>query len=221
MIQLQGLYKAYGSGNTFVQALKDINMRIAKGEFVAITGPSGSGKSTLMNILGCLDQADSGNYRIDGKSVEGLNSKELAVLRNQMIGFIFQSYNLLPALTVLENVEVPMTYCGICDRERKRRAQSLLEAVNLGERLNHRPNQLSGGQRQRVAIARALVNNPRILLADEPTGNLDSKTSKEIMTLFKKLNQEGMTIILITHDPAVALEANRQLVIRDGLLREA
>jgi putative ABC transport system ATP-binding protein len=218
LIELRNLSKTYDLGEVKVVALKGVSLDIQEGEFVALIGPSGSGKSTLMNSLGCLDRPTSGSYRLAGEEVAGLNQEQLAQVRNRRIGFIFQNFNLLARTTALENVEVPLLYNPACPRrQRKRRATELLQRVGLGDRLDHRPNQLSGGQQQRVAIARALVNRPPILLCDEPTGNLDTSTSREIMELFGKLNgTEGLTVILVTHDLEVAQRARRALVLIDG-----
>jgi putative ABC transport system ATP-binding protein len=218
LIELRNLSKTYDLGEVKVAALKGVSLDIQEGEFVALIGPSGSGKSTLMNCVGCLDRPTSGSYRLAGEEVAGLNQEQLAQVRNRRIGFVFQNFNLLARTTALENVEVPLLYNPACPRrQRKRRATELLQRVGLGDRLDHRPNQLSGGQQQRVAIARALVNRPPILLCDEPTGNLDTSTSREIMELFGKLNgTEGLTVILVTHDLAVAQRARRALVLIDG-----
>jgi ABC-type lipoprotein export system ATPase subunit len=218
LIELRNLSKIYDLGEVKVPALQDVSLTIGAGEFVALIGPSGSGKSTLMNTLGCLDRPTKGSYLLAGEEVAGMNPDELAQIRNRRIGFVFQNFNLLARTTALENVEVPLLYNRSCPRrERKRRAAALLERVGLGNRLDHRPNQLSGGQQQRVAIARALVNEPPILLCDEPTGNLDTRTSKEIMALFRRLNEaEGLTVILVTHDLEVARKARRALVLVDG-----
>ncbi len=217
LVHLQDINKVYESeeGVSF-QALKDINLSIDKGEFVAITGPSGSGKSTLMNILGLLDSPTSGSYDLDGKDVAHLGEKTLAQIRNKKIGFVFQSFNLLNRTSALDNVALPLIYSGVERPERLKRAQNSLEKVGLGEKLNSHPNQLSGGQQQRVAVARALVTGPEVILADEPTGNLDSKTGIEIMKLFHELHGGGSTIILITHDMAVAKNAKRVIQVRDG-----
>jgi ABC-type lipoprotein export system ATPase subunit len=218
LIELRDLSKVYDLGEVKVHALVDVSVDIGEGEFVALIGPSGSGKSTLMNTLGCLDRPTAGSYRLAGDEVAGMNPDQLARLRNRRIGFVFQSFNLLSRTTALENVEAPLLYNTDCPRrERRRRARELLERVGLGDRLDHRPNQLSGGQQQRVAIARALVNHPPILLCDEPTGNLDTRTSREIMSFFRDLNQaDGLTVILVTHDLEVARKANRALVLVDG-----
>jgi ABC-type lipoprotein export system ATPase subunit len=218
LIELRNLCKTYDLGEVKVEALKQVSLDLHEGEFIALIGPSGSGKSTLMNMLGCLDRPTSGSYRLAGEEVAGLSVEQLAQIRNQRIGFIFQNFNLLARTTALENVEVPLLYNStIARRQRKRRATELLQRVGLGNRLDHRPNQLSGGQQQRVAIARALVNRPSILLCDEPTGNLDTRTSREIMDFFRKLNEaEGLTVILVTHDLEIAQRARRALVLIDG-----
>lgn len=217
LVKLSRINKTYPlSENLQFQALKSLSLTIEKGEFTAVIGPSGSGKSTLMNILGLLDQPTSGVYELDGQNISKLTENEAAKLRNEKIGFIFQSFNLLPRTKALDNVALPLVYSSVSKLERIRRAREALEQVGLSDKLNSKPNQLSGGQQQRVAIARSLVNNPEIILADEPTGNLDSKTSQEIMDLFKKLNQEGRTIILITHEHDVAKQAKRIIKIRDG-----
>ena len=217
LIELVDITKSYPLGDGNLQILKGINLQIEMGEFVAIMGPSGSGKSTLMNILGCLDKPSSGTYRLDEKRVDGLSSDELAEIRNQKIGFVFQGFNLLSRTTALENVELPMVYANISAVERRKRAETALEKVGLKERLHHQPNQLSGGQQQRVAIARAIVNNAPIIFADEPTGNLDTKMSVEIMKLFRELNEEsGRTIILVTHEEDIARYAKRIIKIVDG-----
>jgi putative ABC transport system ATP-binding protein len=216
MIVLRDIAKVYQMGEVEVHALHGVSIEIADGEFVAIMGPSGSGKSTLMNILGCLDTPSSGSYLLDGLEVAGMTDDELATVRNQKIGFVFQSFNLLPRLSALEQVMLPLAYARI--PERKRLAQEALEAVGLGERVHHKPTELSGGQQQRVAIARALVTRPSMILADEPTGNLDSRVSAEIMALFKRLNDEGITIVFVTHEPDIAAHTRRVLTIRDGLL---
>jgi putative ABC transport system ATP-binding protein len=220
MIDLHGITKVYRNGDIEVQALSPIDLHIDRGEFVAIMGPSGSGKSTMMNIIGCLDIPTDGTYVLDDKEVQGLSEEELAEVRNKKIGFVFQSFNLLPRQTVLRNVELPMMYGAVPKTERTTRARLLLERVGLGDRLDHKPNELSGGQKQRVAVARALAMNPAILLADEPTGNLDSKSSLEIMALFKELNDEGSTVILVTHEPDIAEHAKRIVRFGDGVIRE-
>jgi ABC-type lipoprotein export system ATPase subunit len=218
LIELRNLGKTYEQGDVKVEALRGVSLDIADGEFVALIGPSGSGKSTLMNTLGCLDRPTTGSYRLAGEEVAGLGPDRLAEVRNRRIGFVFQNFNLLARTTAVENVEVPLLYDRACPRrERKRRAVELLTRVGLGSRLDHRPNQLSGGQQQRVAIARALINRPPILLCDEPTGNLDTRTSREIMAFFRRLNDdEGLTVILVTHDLEVARKARRALVLVDG-----
>lgn len=220
MINIENLGKIYRTGTIEVEALKEVNLDIHEKEFVSIMGPSGSGKSTFMNILGCLDRPTSGRYILDGVSVEGVNEKELAAIRNKKIGFVFQSFNLLSRTSALKNVELPMMYAGVSIKERRIKAMEVLEKVGLGERVHHKPNELSGGQKQRVAIARALVNNPAILLADEPTGNLDTKSGEEIMAIFQQLNKEGVTIILVTHEPDIAQHSKRIVVFRDGRLIE-
>ncbi len=218
LIELRDLYKTYDLGEVKVEALKGVSLDIREGEFVALIGPSGSGKSTLMNTLGCLDRPTSGSYRLGDEEVAGLNPDQLAQVRNRRIGFIFQNFNLLARTTALENVEVPLLYNPQCPRRhRRRRATAMLQRVGLSNRLDHKPNQLSGGQQQRVAIARALVSEPAILLCDEPTGNLDTRTSREIMDFFRKLNEEErLTVILVTHDLEVAQKARRALVLIDG-----
>ena len=217
LIELRDLSKVYDLGEVKVAALRGVSLDIAEGEFVALIGPSGSGKSTLMNTLGCLDRPTTGSYCLAGDQVAGLGPDALAKLRNRRIGFIFQNFNLLSRTTALENVEAPLLYNADCPRrDRARRATALLTRVGLADRLDHRPSQLSGGQQQRVAIARALVNQPAILLCDEPTGNLDTRTSREIMAFFRELNRDGLTVILVTHDLAVARQADRSLVLIDG-----
>lgn len=201
-----------------MEALKGINLSIGQGEFVAVMGPSGSGKSTFMNLLGLLDTPSAGSYELDGQEVSGLEPNQLAVLRNKKLGFVFQTFNLIPSMTALKNVELPMVYAGVKPGERRKRASYALERVGLGQRINHRPNELSGGQNQRVAIARALVNNPAVIMADEPTGALDTKTGEEIMAIFQELHQEGATIVLVTHEPDIAQHAQRILRFKDGLL---
>lgn len=216
LIDCQALNKTYRLGSVEVQALKDINLCIDHGEDVAIVGPSGSGKSTLMNILGCLDTPTSGQYLLDGKNIRDLSKNELAIVRNQKIGFIFQNFNLLANASAVENVMLPLFYRGMPYEERKQRAITMLEQVGLNQRIHHMPNELSGGERQRVAIARALVTEPDILLADEPTGNLDTKTGQEIMQLFANMRQAGKTVVMITHDMGLAERAERVVKIRDG-----
>lgn len=216
MISLNNVFKIYKMGDTTVHALDGITLKIEKGEFISIVGPSGSGKSTLMNILGCLDSPTEGTYIFENKDMSKLNDDQLAVIRNRHIGFVFQSFNLLPKLTSLENVELPLTYAGKKGLFRKNRAVEMLKAVGLGERIHHRPSELSGGQQQRVAIARALSTDPPIILADEPTGNLDTSSGREIMAILKGLNRNGKTIILITHDIDVANQADRNVHIQDG-----
>ncbi|SDZ18248.1 putative ABC transport system ATP-binding protein [Proteiniborus ethanoligenes] len=220
MIKIENLGKIYDTGKISVEALKEVNLQIGKDEFVSIMGASGSGKSTLMNILGCLDRPTSGRYTLDEVSVENLNEVELAAIRNKKIGFVFQSFNLLPRTSALKNVELPMTYAGISKKERRQKALEVLEKVGLGDRVDHLPNELSGGQKQRVAIARALVNDPSILLADEPTGNLDTKSGQEIMSIFQQLNREGVTVVLVTHEPEIAQHTKRIVLFRDGRLIE-
>jgi putative ABC transport system ATP-binding protein len=214
LIEVESLTKTYELGGAIVRALDNVSMTINEGEMVAITGPSGSGKSTLMHIIGCLDTPDSGTYYLAGKNVAGLRGDQLAEIRNQHIGFIFQTFNLLPRLSALENVELPLLYAR--RKDAKEAAAEALKTVGLGDRMLHEPNQMSGGQRQRVAVARALVTNPSMLLADEPTGNLDSKTGKEIMQLFKTLNERGRTIVIVTHEPAIAEQCGRTIRIFDG-----
>jgi len=217
LIELNRIYKDYPLGKkNVVKVLKDINLRVEPGEYVALMGPSGSGKSTLMNILGALDTPTSGSYRLKGMEVDRLDDDELARIRNEEIGFVFQTFNLLPRLTALENVALPLVYAGVPRKERLARAREVLAQVGLEDRMHHKPNQLSGGQRQRVAIARALVNRPSILLADEPTGNLDSASSEEIMKIFDRLNREGHTVILVTHEPDIAAHARRIIRLLDG-----
>ena len=220
ILSMKSIVKSYVLGDEEQVVLKGINFRVNEGEFVSILGPSGSGKSTMMNIIGCLDCSTSGSYILSGQDIKDLNENELADIRSHEIGFVFQSFQLLPRLTDLQNVELPMIYAGIPSHERKVRAKEMLERVGLANRIHHYPNQLSGGQQQRVAIARAISTNPTILLADEPTGALDQKTSHQVMSLFKELNQEGRTIIMITHDETIAKEASRIVRILDGNLLE-
>jgi putative ABC transport system ATP-binding protein len=222
VIQAVDLSKVYKMGEVEVHALRGVTFTIQRGEILSIMGPSGSGKSTLMNILGCLDRPSSGDYILDGENVSNLSGDQLASIRNRKVGFVFQSFNLLPRSTALANVELPMRYAGLGPRARQERARSSLEAVGLADRIRHRPMELSGGQQQRVAIARALVNDPAILMADEPTGNLDSKSGKEIMELILRLNQErGTTVIIVTHDPRVADQTGRVIRLMDGMLEAA
>ncbi len=220
MISIKDLNKTYENGSISVHALKDVNLQVTKGEFIAITGPSGSGKSTLMNIIGCLDRASSGIYMLDNKEIDDLSDNELAEIRNSKIGFVFQSFNLLARTSALKNVELPMMYGGIGMKERRERALEALGKVGLADRIDHKPNELSGGQKQRVAVARALVNNPAIILADEPTGNLDSKSTQEVMDLFKQLNAEGVTILIVTHEQEIADQTKRIVSFRDGEIQE-
>lgn len=220
LIEARELVKTYSMGDQTVHALRGVSLNIAEGEFVAIMGASGSGKSTLMNIMGCLDLPTSGEYRLAGESVEGMQGDQLASVRNRRIGFVFQQFNLLPRTSALENVELPMVYAGIKSNERKNKAKAALTRVGLGERMSHTPAELSGGQQQRVAIARALVNNPQLILADEPTGALDSQTSEDIMKLLTELNAQGMTVVLVTHEHDVAAWARRRIVFRDGQMVE-
>lgn len=216
MIVAKDVVKIYKTGDEVLTALKGVSLSVEKGEFTAVMGPSGSGKSTLMNIFGCLDRMDSGQYILNGKDISGLRDNELALIRNKEIGFVFQSFNLLPRMTILENVALPMVYAGISAKERKERALSALDKVGLLDRITHRPNEISGGQKQRVAIARAIVNNPAVIMADEPTGNLDSKVSEEIMRIFQKLNNDGTTILMVTHEADIAEYTKRIVRFRDG-----
>jgi len=220
LLELEGVTKKYNLGDVDVPVLHGISLRIEPGESVAIMGSSGSGKSTLMNILGCLDRPTSGHYRLDGRDVSKLGRGDLAEVRNKTIGFVFQNFNLLSRTSALENVELPLIYSGVGNRERVARAKAALERVGLGSRLDHHPSQLSGGQQQRVAIARALVTSPKLILADEPTGNLDSKTSVEIMALFQELGRSGITLVLVTHEQDIATHARRVIVLKDGLVKD-
>ena len=218
VIRIENLTRFYTIGEETVRALNGINLTIEKNEYVALMGPSGSGKSTLMNIIGCLDTPTSGEYFLNGPNVAQLSDSDLAAIRNKEIGFVFQTFNLLPRLTALQNVALPLVYAGIPEAERLKKAKEVLEQVGLGNRITHKPNELSGGQRQRVAVARALVNHPSIILADEPTGNLDTKTSEEIMQLFDIIHQAGNTIVLVTHEEDIALRAKRVVRMRDGIV---
>ena len=218
VIVTRGIKREYDMGGEIVRALRGVDLAIRRNEYVAIMGPSGSGKSTLMNMIGCLDTPNAGEYWLNGMLVSAMSDDELARVRNREIGFVFQTFNLLPRATALHNVELPLVYAGVPSDERKRRATEALERVQLGDRVQHRPNELSGGQRQRVAIARALVNRPSILLADEPTGNLDSQTSEEIMRVFETLAESGQTVIMVTHEPDIASHARRVVVLRDGVV---
>ena len=220
VIDIQGITKTYVNGKLSVPVLHGIALVVNKGEFVSIMGPSGSGKSTFMNILGCLDRPTTGSYRLNGDEVATLSDDELAYVRNKQIGFVFQSFNLLTKLTALENVALPMIYAGVNKKMRIERATQLLQSVGLGERMDHLPSELSGGQRQRVAIARALANNPAIIMADEPTGNLDSKSTIDVMNIFRGLHDEGRTILLVTHEPDIATYASRNVVLKDGIIVE-
>ncbi|HEX5829687.1 MAG TPA: ABC transporter ATP-binding protein [Gemmatimonadaceae bacterium] len=218
VIVTRGIQRQYDMGGELVRALRGVDVAIRRNEYVAIMGPSGSGKSTLMNVIGCLDTPNAGEYWLNGQLVSTMKDDELARVRNREIGFVFQTFNLLPRASALHNVELPLIYAGVPSDERKRRATEALERVQLGDRIHHKPNELSGGQRQRVAIARALVNRPSILLADEPTGNLDSATSAEIMRVFESLAAEGQTVIMVTHEPDIAQHARRVIVLRDGVI---
>jgi len=220
LIETRDLWKTYVMGSEEIHALRGVSIAIEKGEYVAIMGPSGSGKSTLMNLIGCLDTPSKGTYLLNNKEVSTMNDDELARIRNEEIGFVFQTFNLLPRATALHNVELPLIYAGMPSKDRQEQARSALARVELSDRMTHRPNELSGGQRQRVAIARALVNNPSILLADEPTGNLDSKTGVEIMALFDRLHKGGNTIVLVTHEADIAAHAHRVIHIRDGQVED-
>ena len=218
VIVTRGIKREYDMGGEIVRALRGIDLAIGRNEYVAIMGPSGSGKSTLMNVIGCLDTPTAGEYWLNGTQVSKMSDDELARIRNKEIGFVFQTFNLLPRATALHNVELPLVYAGISSAERRKRAEGALASVGLADRMDHRPNELSGGQRQRVAIARALVNRPSILLADEPTGNLDSQTSAEIMKVFEQLADTGQTVIMVTHEPDIAAHARRVVVLRDGVI---
>jgi putative ABC transport system ATP-binding protein len=216
LIEIRGLTRHYDMGGETIHALRGVSLSIGRNEYVAIMGPSGSGKSTMMNVLGCLDTPSGGEYWLNGQEVSGLSDDALARVRNKEIGFVFQTFNLLPRATALHNVELPLVYSGVSSRDRRDRAVAALTRVGLANRMDHRPNELSGGQRQRVAIARALVNQPSILLADEPTGNLDSTTSEEIMRVFAELHSQGQTVVMVTHEPDIAAHAERVVVLRDG-----
>ena len=218
VIQMRGIRRAYDMGGEVIHALRGVEVEIRRNEYLAIMGPSGSGKSTLMNLIGCLDTPTAGEYWLNGQEVSRMSDDALARVRNREIGFVFQTFNLLPRASALQNVELPLVYAGMGSRERRQRATEALERVGLGDRIGHRPNELSGGQRQRVAIARALVNRPSILLADEPTGNLDSVTSEEIIRVFGQLHHEGQTIVMVTHEPDIATHAARVVVLRDGAI---
>lgn len=220
ILELENIYKDYVQGKMVVPVLKDINLKVEKGEYVAVMGPSGSGKTTLMNIIGCLDKPTSGNFHLAGQDILKCKDSAMSDMRLKNIGFVFQSFNLLPRQSALDNVALPLSYAKISKKQRKERAKAALERVGLGDRLNFNPTQLSGGQKQRVAIARALVNNPIVLLADEPTGALDSKSGRQVMELFKKLNEEGVTVLMITHDSEIASYASRTILIRDGEITE-
>ncbi len=218
VISVRDLAKTYQMGTTEVRALQSVDLDIYPNEFVALMGPSGSGKSTLMNLLGCLDTPTLGEYKLSGEQVSTMDDNDLAVIRNRRIGFVFQTFNLLPRLSALDNVALPLVYAGLSKDERIAKAKDVLATVGLGDRMDHKPNELSGGQRQRVAVARALVNDPAIILADEPTGNLDSKTSQEIMEMFETLHDQGNTIIIVTHEPEIAEHAHRIVKLRDGMI---
>jgi putative ABC transport system ATP-binding protein len=220
MIQIENVSKTYQMGEVEVKALRGVGLSIDEGEFVSIMGPSGSGKSTLMNVLGCLDAPTAGNYRLNDQDVSNLSDSQLARFRNKEIGFVFQQFNLLPRTSALRQVELPLMYAGVGAKERRHRAKAALEAVGLGDRLGHKPDELSGGQQQRVAIARALVTQPSIIMADEPTGNLDSKSGNEVLCIFQQLNEQGITIIFVTHDPEIVAYSQRVITIRDGLIEK-